>query len=161
MTDFNERLEKAIERGHQRGTARAEAKAEKAVSEKELARLHSQYRLKVSEHIEACLRKLADHFPGFRFETIVGEKGWGAGISRDDINVRSGRRTNLYSRLEMVIRPVSEYHVFDLGAKGTIRNKEVFNRTHFQRLQEADTTTFSEMVDLWVLEYAELYAAKK
>ena len=60
MTDFNKRLEKAIERGHRRGSAHAEAKAEKAVSEKELARLHSQYRLKVSEHIEACLRKLAD-----------------------------------------------------------------------------------------------------
>ncbi|HYW78420.1 MAG TPA: hypothetical protein VE890_02550 [Thermoguttaceae bacterium] len=160
MTDFNERLEKAIERGHQRGTARAEAKAEKAVSEKELARLHSQYRLKVSEHIEACLRKLADHFPGFRFETIVGEKGWGAAISRDDIHVKSGRRTNRYSRLEMVIRPAGPYHVLDLAAKATIRNKEFFNRSHYQPLTEVDPASFTEMVDIWVLEYAELYAAK-
>jgi len=160
MTDFNERLEKAIERGQRRGSARAEAKAEKAMSEKELARLHSQHRLKVSEHIEACLRKLADHFPGFRFETIVGEKGWGAGISRDDINVKSGRRTNLYSRLEMVTRPAGPYHVLDLTAKATIRNKELFNRSHYQRLTEIDPTSFSEMIDLWVLEYAELYATK-
>lgn len=160
MTDFSKRLEKAIERGHRRGSAKAEAEAEKALSEKEFARLHSQYRLKVSEHIEACLRKLADHFPGFRFETIVGEKGWGAGISRDDINVKSGRRTNLYSRLEMLIRPAGRYHVLDLAAKATIRNKEFFKRSHYQRLTEVDPSSFNEIIDLWVLEYAEAYAAK-
>ena len=159
--DFNKRLEKAIERGHCRGSARAEAEAERAVTQKEFSRLHSQYRLKVSEHIEACLRRLGDHFPGFRFETIVNERGWGAGVSRDDIEVKSGRRTNYFSRLEMLIRPAGEYHVLDLAAKATIRNKELFHRSHYQRLTEVDPTSFTETIDLWVLEYAEVYAAKR
>ncbi len=158
--DFQKRLEKAIERGQKVGNARARAEAEKAVTEKEFARLHSQYRLKLSERIEACLKQLAEQFPGFRFETIVGEAGWGAGISRDDIRVRSGRRTNYFSRLEMLISPASKYHVLDLAAKATVANKEPFNRSHFQRLTEVDLTSFDEMIDLWVLEYAELYAAK-
>jgi len=159
--DFQERLEKAIERGQRTSSARARAKAEKELTEKELARLHSKFRLELSERIEACLRQLADHLPGFRFETLVGEKGWGAAISRDDIKVRSGRRTNYFSRLEMVIRPASKYHVLDLAAKATILNKELFNRSHYQRLTEVDLTSFNEMIDLWVLEYAELYAAKR
>lgn len=160
--DFQQRLEKAIERGQRIGHTRSRAKAEKALSEKELARLHSQYRLALSERIEACLRQLGDHFPGFRFETIVGEQGWGAAISRDDIRVRRGLpRTSYFSRLEMVIRPASEYHVLDLAAKATVGNKELFNRSHFQRLTEVDLTSFHEMIDLWVLEYAELYAAKR
>ena len=160
--DFQHRLEKAIERGHRAGSARAKAKAKKAITEKELGRLHSQFRLALSERLEACLRELADHFPGFRFETIVDERGWGAGISRDDIRVHRGLpRTSYFSRLEMVIRPFSSYHVLDLAAKATIRNKELFNRSHFQRLTEVDLTSFHEMIDLWVLEYAELYAAKQ
>ncbi|MBN2475453.1 MAG: hypothetical protein JXB62_12650 [Pirellulales bacterium] len=158
--DFRKRLSKAIERGQRAGSARARAAAEKAMSQKEITRLHSQYRLELSERIEACLKQLPDHLPGFRFETIVGERGWGGAISRDDIAVRGGRRTNYFSRLEMVIRPASAYHVLDLAAKATIRNKELFNRSHYQRLTEVDLTSFTEMIDLWVLEYAELYAAK-
>ena len=74
--DFQERLEKAIQRGHVAGTARARAEAEQALTEKELQRLHSQYRLGLSERIERCLKQLADRFPGFRFETIVDDRGW-------------------------------------------------------------------------------------
>lgn len=160
--DFHERLEKAIERGQQASSARAQAEIEKALTKRQLARLHSQYRLTLSERIEACLRQLADHFPGFRFQTIVGERGWGAGISRDDIAVRpESGRTNYFSRLEMVIRPATSYHVLDLAAKATVRNKELFNRSHYQRLTEVDLTSFNEMIDLWVLEYAELYATKQ
>ena len=160
--DFQQRLEKAIERGQRTGNARARETAEQAISEKELARLHSQYRLELSESIETCLKQLADHFPGFRFETIIDEHGWGAAVSRDDVRVQRGAgRTTYFSRLEMVIRPASSYHVLDLAAKATIRNKEIFNRSHFQRLTEVDLTSFSEMIDLWILEYAELYAAKQ
>ncbi len=159
--EFQQRLEKAIERGKRAGSARAHAEAEKVISEKELQQLHSQYRLSVSEHIEACLNQLADHFPGFCYEPIVSDRGWGASISRDDLKVGADRRrTKYYSRLEMVIRPLSSYYVLDLTAKATIRNKELFNRSHYQRLTEVDPTTFTEMIDLWVLEYAELYAAK-
>jgi hypothetical protein len=159
--DFEKRLHKAVERGYRVGRTRAEKEAEKALSEQDLRRLHTQYRLELSEHIEKCLRKLPQVFPGFRFETVASDRNWGAAVSRDDIQIRSSRaRTSFYSRLEMVIRPQTEYHVLELAAKGTIRNKEVFNRTHFQRLADVELTSFTEMIDLWILEYAELYAAK-
>ena len=161
MTDFEQRLQKAIDRGQRASDARAREEAEKTISEQELRRLHTQYRLELSERIEACLKKLPQHFPGFRFETVVSERGWGAAVSRDDVGVDSpGQRTNYFSRLEMLIRPISEYYVLELNSKGTVRNREMFNRTHYQRLAEADITSFNEMIDLWVLEYAELYAAK-
>jgi hypothetical protein len=159
--EFRNRLNKAIERGRRASSAQAQAAAKQAVTEKELARLHTQYRLELCERIEGCLRQLADRFPGFRFETIVSERGWGAALSRDDIVLRPGKRqATYYSRLEVLISPASSYHVLDLRAKATIRNKEVFNRSHFQRLTELDLTSFTETIDLWVLEYAELYAAK-
>ena len=158
---FHQRLEKAIERGQRTNSVRAQAEVEKAITEKEIARLHSQYRIELSERIEEYLRQLADHFPGFRFETIVSDRGWGAAISRDDMLLEANRqRTNYYSRLQMLVRPANSYNVLDLAAKATIRNKELFNRSHYQRLTEVDLTSFTEMIDLWVLEYAELYAAR-
>ena len=60
----------------------------------------------------------------------------------------------------MTIRPFSSVHVLDLAAKGTIRNKEVYNRSHFEKLNEVDTDNYVELIDLWVLEYAELYSAR-
>jgi hypothetical protein len=159
--DFDKRLQKAIERGQRLGDARSRAAGKQALNEDELKRLHSQLRLELSEHIEQCLRQLPDHFPGFSFETIVSDRGWGGGVSRDDIHLSSdGHRENFFSRLEMTIRPFSSYHVLELAAKGTIRNKEVYNRSHYQRLTEVDPTSFRDMIDLWILEYAELYAAK-
>lgn len=161
--DFDKRLQKAINRGHRAGDARAQADAEKAITEKELRRLHSQYRLELCEHIESCVKKLPQHFPGFQFETVVSDRGWGAAVSRDDVGVgveARRRRANYFSRLELVIRPVSEYFVLDLAGKGTIRNKEVFNRSHYERLADVDLASFSELIDHWVLEFAEFYAAK-
>ncbi len=158
---FQERLQKAIDRGKRRGElARNEAKAE-ALSAEELKRLHSTYRLRLSEQIETCVRQLPSFFPGFRFETIYGERGWGAACSRDDVRVTRGKRhANDYSRLELTVRPASSLHVLDLAAKGTIRNKEVFNRSYFEKLEDADLEKFAQLIDVWVLEYAELYAAK-
>ncbi len=158
---FEERLQKAIDRGKRRGeSARSEAKAQ-ALSEEELKRMHSAYRLRLSEQIETCVRQLPSFFPGFRFETLFGERGWGAACSRDDVRVTRGKRhANDYSRLELTVRPASTMHVLDLAAKGTIRNKEVFNRSYFEKLEDADLEKFAELIDVWVLEYAELYAAK-
>ncbi len=159
--DFDKRLQKAIDRGKLAASAQAQASLEQELSDEELRRLHARHRLELSEYIESCLARLADHFPGFRLESVVGDRGWGAAISRDDAGRQSQQgRTNFFSRLEMTIRPISSYHVLELAAKGTIRNKEVYNRTHFQRLGEANPKTFREMIDLWVLEYAELYAAR-
>ena len=158
--DFQKRLEKAVERGLRSGDAQAQARAQQALGLEELKRLHAQYRLELSDHIEACLSQLPQHFPGFRFETIVGDRGWGAGIGRDDLSLEAGKRLTYFSRLEVVIRPFSNLHVLELTAKGTIRNKEIYNRNSYQRLEEVDATSFKELTDLWVLEYAELYAAK-
>ncbi len=80
--DFQQRLEKAIQRGRHSKDAAARERAEQALNEGELKRLHSQYRLELSEHIEVCLRQVPRHFPGFRFETLVGDRGWGAAVSR-------------------------------------------------------------------------------
>lgn len=160
--DFDKRLEHAVERGRQTRDARGRAQAEQAMSEEDMRNLHSRCRLELSEHIESCLRKLADHFLGFRFETVIGEDGWGAKVSRDDIvGGRGGQPRNLYSRLEMVIRPFTSSHIVELVAKGTIRNKEVLTRTHFQFLSQVDVDSFREMIDLWILEYAEKYAARE
>ncbi len=158
--DFQQRLEKAIQRGQRSHDAEARARAERAMGEEELKRLHSQYRLELSEHIEQCMRQLPQHFPGFRYETLVGMGGWGAAISRDDLSLNDGRRANLFSRLEVVVRPFSPSRVLELAAKGTIRNKELYNRSQYQMLDAVDIASFRELVDRWVLEYAELYAAK-
>ena len=160
--DFDERLTRAIERGERRGDERSREARARELSEDELKRLHTQYRLQLSEHIDDCLKRLPNHFPGFRTETIFGERGWGVACFRDDLRLGpGGKRGTDYSRLEMTIRPPSAYQILELTAKGTIRNKEVFNRSHFDRLAEVDVEKFLELIDLWVLEYAELYAAKK
>jgi hypothetical protein len=159
--DFNERLQQAVDRGQRRGHLHREEAAARVWGEEELKRLHGQYRLQLSEHIENCLQRLPHHFPGFQCETIYGERGWGGACSRDDLRMASrGRRTSDFSRLEVTVRPFSHLHVLELNAKGTIRNKEVFSRTHFEPVVDADPAKFLELIDLWILEYAELYAAE-
>ena len=158
--DFEQRLQKAVQRGRQLGDQRRNREAEAALNEEDLKALHSKHRLILSEKIESCVKQLQHHFPGFQFETIFGERGWGAAVSRDDIQISSGKRSNHYSRLEMTIRPFSKAHVLDLAAKGTIHNKEIFNQNHFEKIAETDQDSFVELIDLWVLEYAEMYSAK-
>jgi len=159
--DFDERLQKAIQRGQRVSDSRVQASQSKALTEEELKRLHGRYQLQLSEHIEACLSKVAAHFPGFRYETVVGEQGWGAAVYRDDFGkATAGGRSNLYSRLQMTVRPFAAHHVLELAAKATIRNKEAFHRNHFQPLTEVDLEHFIELVDAWALEYAELYSAR-
>jgi len=157
--DFNQRLQKAVERGQKSRDLREREEAARAMSEEECRRLHSKFRLQLTDHIETCMKQLVDYFPGFRLETIVGETGWGFSVSRDDVSISKGRaRDGNYSRLEMLVTPLGKYHVLNVAAKGTIRNKEVFNRTHYQLLGEVDIEAFSETIDLWALEYAELFA---
>lgn len=153
--DFNERLQKAVQRGHHANDEKADALRRQKIDEEDFKRLHSQYRLSLSEHIEKYIAQLPDHFPGFQYETIVSERGWGAAVSRDDVGL--GRKT-FYSRLEIVVKPYSTYHVLELATKGTIRNKELFNRNHFEKLEDVDQDEYIQLIDRWILEYAELYA---
>ncbi len=158
--DFEQRLQKAIQRGQRRRDEQLREAEAKAGDDGEVRRLHSQYRLALSEHIEECMTRMPNHFPGFQFETVFGERGWGAACSRDDLQVGPrGRRATQYSRLEITVRPLSEAHILEIGAKGTIRNKESFLRSHYDRLEDVDLDHFLALIDRWVLDYAELYAA--
>jgi hypothetical protein len=159
MNEFEQRLQKAVERGQQRGQQQAAQARQRQLNEEELKRLHTQYRLTLSEYIEACMKRLPNHFPGFQYETMFGERGWGAACSRDDLQIQDGRRQNNYSRLEMTIRPQSTYNVVDLAGKGTIRNKEVFSRNHYEKLENVDLDMFRQLIDVWILEFAELFSA--
>jgi hypothetical protein len=160
--DFDQRLQKAITRGEQIRSSDVRKRADKALSEEEFKNLHSHYRLELSEHIENCLRKLADHFLGFRYQTVVSEDGWGAKVTRDDLNLGSKRSAgNLFSRFEILVRPFSSAHIVELVAKGTIHNKEVVHNAHYQFLAEVDLDSLKAMVDQRVLEYAELFATKR
>jgi hypothetical protein len=157
--DFQERLRRATQRGEQARRDRSNAEAAQALSEAECKRLHSQYRMGLVEHIERCLTHLARQFPGFQFNAVMDDRGWGAAVRRDDFApARGGQRENFFSYLEIIVRPFSPYQVLELLGKGTIRNKEVFQRSNYQRLAEVDLDSYTELVDLWVLEYAELFA---
>ena len=155
--DFNKRLERAIDRGQRTRDAAGQAKAQQAMNEEEQRNIHSKLRLELSDHIEDCLRKLADHFPGFEFSASAG----GASITRDDVDISRQRRTrSLYSRLEMVISAYSTAApIIEMTSKGTIRNKETQNRNHYQFLADTDVEAFGELIDLWVLEFAEQFAS--
>ena len=52
MSNFEDRLSKAIERGSIRGADRAQAERKQQMNEEELRQLHTRYRLQLSEHIE-------------------------------------------------------------------------------------------------------------
>jgi len=157
--DFKERLHRATERGHRVRDAQAQAEAAKALDEEECRRLHSAWRLELCDHIETCLKQLADNFPGFRLAPVVDEGGWGSAISRDDLSIHRGRRENHFSRLTMTVSPHNEFHVLEVSAKGTIRNRESFSRKHFQFLKDADLDSFHQLIEQWALDYAEQYAA--
>ncbi len=157
--DFKERLQRAVDRGRQRGEDRSREAERQALSEEELKRIHSRIRLALSEHIESCVAEIAQQFPGFSSETLYGEAGWGAACSRDDIRLERGKRTNLYSRLEMTIRPFKPLHVIELAAKATVHNREIFHREYFEELPEIDQQQFEQRIDAWAIEFAERFAA--
>jgi hypothetical protein len=161
IMDFDKRLERAISRGESARSSKQRAQSDRELTDEQFHSEHTHCRLELSEQIEAGLRKLADYFPGFRFETIVSEDGWGARVSRDDIALGHGRSTGTeYSRMEIIVRPFSAAHIIEVVGKGTIRNKELFHRTNFQFLNQIDLQSLRNVIDLWMLEYAETYAAR-
>ncbi|TWT79798.1 hypothetical protein CA13_12050 [Planctomycetes bacterium CA13] len=160
MDDFEARLNSAIERGKHRATQKASAERQEELTTEELKRMHSALRLSLSERIEKSVHQVADHFPGFRTESVIGEGGWGAACYRDDLRLKAGRRTNQYSRLEIAIPSYSDLQVLELRGKATVMNRELFNRNHFVPIAEASEDAFDRMIDAWAIEYAEVYAAK-
>lgn len=158
--EFESRLESAIARGKARADHKASLERKNELSEEELKRLHTSLRLSLSERIERAIHQVADHFPGFQHESLFGEVGWGSACYRDDLRIESGRRTNQYSRLEMTIRPYSDLKVLDLKGKGTVMNRELFNRSHYVPVSQVDSSEFEQLIDSWSIEYAEIYSAK-
>lgn len=160
MSNFEERLQRAIQRGQQARVVDGASSEADAATEEELRSLHSSLRNDLSEHIENCLHKLCDHFPGFDFNTVLNEKGWGARISRDDIKLGRGTAKNEYSRLEVLVRPFNDTLILEIATKGTIRNRESLNRTNFRFLKEATLDVLKQIVDGIALEFAEQFSAQ-
>lgn len=157
---FDDRLRKAIERGEKTRDARGKEALARELSQEELRTLHTRYRVDLTEHVESCLLKLADHLPGFKHQSVYNEDGWGARLTRDDLVLTQGKSPeSRYSRLECLISPFTPIGILELVIKGTVRNREVMNRKHFQKLADFDIESFIELVDLRVLEFAELYSA--
>ena len=162
MSGFEDRLSKAIQRGRRAGDEEERRRAAEAMNEQELRNLYGNLRLALTEHVEKTLRELVRQVPGFRFETVMNDRGWGSAVYRDDIRIDSTtrKRSNAYSRWEMVVRPLSDYLVLELSAKGTVLNRELLNRDFYRPLGEVDAAEFHELIDRWTLEFAELFASK-
>ena len=98
--DFESRLESAISRGRQRAGQHASEERQKELTEEEKRRLHTTHRLALSERIEKAIQRVADHFPGFRQESMYGEVGWGA--ATEQLNRDHSVKHSVYSRLCVV-----------------------------------------------------------
>ena len=159
--DFDNELEAAIERGRKSGQARQSSARRAEMTAEQIRNRHNDFRLHLSDHIEKCLRKLANHFPGFAYETIYGSRGWGGAIARNDLDRGpDGRAGSFFSRLEITVRPQNEFNVVNISGKGAIRDKEVLSWNHFEDILDADQNVFEKLIDAWVLEFAEQFAAR-
>lgn len=159
--DFERQLEAAIQRGQKRSISRQVSTRQSEMTAEQIRNQHNEFRLNLSEYIEQGLKKLANHFPGFKYETIYGNRGWGGAISRDDIDRGpDGKTGTFFSRIEITVRPQNEFNLVNVTGKGTIRDKEVFNWNFFQSVAEAQMETFEKTIELWMLEYAEVFAAR-
>jgi hypothetical protein len=161
MSDFDDKLKQAAARGANRASFSQTEAERKRIETEEFRAIHTKLRLELSDRIETVIKKLSDLFPGFRYQTVFGDSGWGGACVRDDLSIERGRRENKYSRFEMAVRPLNEFYILDLQAKGTIANKELLTRSFYQPLKEVDIGKFRELIDSWALTYAELYAANR
>lgn len=158
--DLDKELQEAIERGNRKQADRKESARAARMSQEDIRNRHNEFRLALSDYIEQGLRKLQNHFPGFDYETIYGQKGWGGGLSRDDLALGpDGRGGSFFSRLEITVRPQNEFNVVNIAGKGTIKNKEMFNWNHYEDVAAAQMDAFQAKIDQWILMYAEQFAA--
>ena len=158
--DFEDQLKKAINRGQEQGSLRKSSEVSKQLSEESLKNRHAEYRLQLSDYIESCVKRLGEHFPGFQYETVFGDRGWGGAVFRDDITRgKSGKSGSFYSRLEITVRPLNEFNVLNITGKGTIHDKEYFSWNFFKDIQDVSADEFKEKLDSWILVYAEKFAS--
>ena len=157
--DFSKRLESAINRGKEEANRRSADERQREQTEEELRELHRKYRLTLCERIENTINELADHFPGFRAESVYDDDGWGSAAYRENLHIENGRRNTRFSRFEIVVRPCSDLLVLDVKGKGTVNSREVFNRSHYCKIGEVNLSDFDECIESWSLHFAEIYAA--
>lgn len=159
--DFGERLQRAVDRGKQRRLAADRQQELAQLTEEESKALHAQARVNLADHLEACLQRVADQFPGFEVLSVLSPEGFGGKITRDDLNRRGRELAHQYSHLEVIIRSYSPARILEIVCRGAIANKEVLQRSYYQPLQQLDLDVFESQIDQWVLEYAEKYAASR
>ena len=163
MSDFTDRLDRAIARGSRQKQASEQQQQAAELSRDQARDQHGATRLQLTERIEMVLKALADRFPGFEYEGVYGVDGWGGAIYRNDIAIDRGARSSrdLYSRLQIHVTPLGEQppYLVEIVGKGTVRNRELLNRRHFERIDESDEQPFLDKVDLWAIEFAEQYSA--
>lgn len=159
--DFEDQLEKAIERGQQRITKRDQDRKKQSLNADDIKRRHNEFRLHLSDHIEKSLNRLSERFPGFEYEIIYGTKGWGGAIYRQDLTRGpDGRAGSFFSRLELSVRPINDYNVVNIAGKGTIADKELFSWNHFEDIDEATFEAFEDKLNNWMIQYVEQFAAR-
>jgi len=135
--DFEDKLEQAIQRGQNRNTAENKAKKESELSKEAIRNRYNEIRLNLSDHIEQGLK------------------------SRNDLDRGpDGKAGSFFSRVEMMVRPQNEFDVINIVGKGTIRDKEMFVWNHFDGIAESDQAQFIQMIDNWLLQFAEQFAAR-
>ena len=159
--NFEDQLEKAIQRGQQRNLKREQDRKQRSLDAVDIKQRHSEFRLRLSDHIESTLKQLAERFPGFDYEIIYGTKGWGGAIHRTDLTRGpDGRAGSFFSRLELSVRPLNDYHVVNIAGKGTIADKELFSWNHFEDIAEAKIETFEQKLSDWMIQFAEQFASR-
>ncbi len=158
--DFEEQLRQAISRGQEQGSVRKSSEEKQQLSEEYLKNRHAEFRLALSDYIEEGVKRLTEHFPGFEYETIYGDRGWGGAVYRDDITRgKNGKSGAFYSRLEIAVRPMSEFNVLNVSGKGTIHDKEYYSWNYFKEIPDVSLVDFREKIDGWILVYAEKFAS--
>ena len=76
------------------------------------------------------------------------------------IRDRDGKAGSFFSRIEITVRPQNEFNVINIAGKGTIRDKEMFTWNHFDAILDAEQPDFEKMIDNWILQFAEQFAAR-
>jgi len=159
--NFEDQLEKAIQRGQQRNVKREQDRKKKTLDADEIKLRHNEFRLHLSEHIESSLNQLAERFPGFEYDIIYGTKGWGGAIHRTDLTRGpDGKAGSFFSRIELTVRQHNEYNVVNIAGKGTIADKELFSWNHFEDIDEATFESFEEKLNNWMIQFAEQFASR-
>ena len=157
--EFSKRLESAIERGKQVANQKADDQRQREQTEEELRDRHTELRLVLCEKIEKTINSLADHFTGFRSESVYDEDGWGSAAFRENLHIADGKRMTKFSRFELVVRPCTELLVLDIKAKATVNSREVFNRSHYCKVAEVELADFERCIEAWSIQFAEIFAA--